>query len=197
MLLLSGKAVVAQSEYLLSGTIFNAADSTPLPGAAIYDFESGRGAVADDLGQFQMSLIAGNYRLKISHLGYHQSDTVITINRSFRLNFYLTPKVISYDEVTISAESDRDYVQSTQMSEIVLDHYELSQLPSLLGSSDPIRFLQLTPGVQSGTEGGIGFYVRGGGVDQNLVLYDHAVMYNPGHLMGFMSVFNLKFQVEN
>jgi len=190
ILLLSGVTVIAQSEYVLSGSIFSAADSTPLPGAAIYDYESGKGSVTDDSGQFQINLTAGSHRLRISFLGFYQHDTILNVSRSFRLDFYLIRKIISYDEVTISAESDKDYIQSTQMSEIILDHYELSQLPSLLGSSDPIRFLQLTPGVQSNTEGGIGFYVRGGGVDQNLVLYDHAVLYNPGHLMGFLSVFN-------
>jgi len=190
IILLTGKYVLAQSEYQLSGRIFNAADSTTLTGAAIYDYESGRGAVADDSGQFQIYLQDGSHRLRFSYLAYHQLDTAIVMSRSIRLDFYLIPKVISYEEVTISADSEKDYVQSTQMSEIVLNHYELSQLPSLLGSSDPIRFLQLTPGVQSGTEAGIGFYVRGGGVDQNLVLYDQAVMYNPGHMMGFMSVFN-------
>ena len=66
----------------------------------------------------------------------------------------------------------------------------VKKLPALLGEVDVMRAIQLLPGVMSAGEGNSGFYVRGGGPDQNLVLLDNAVVYNPGHLFGFFSIFN-------
>ncbi|MCA1747940.1 MAG: TonB-dependent receptor plug domain-containing protein, partial [Bacteroidales bacterium] len=88
------------------------------------------------------------------------------------------------------ADSRKDFTGDVRMGDVRLSRQEINALPRLLGEADPVRFLQLTPGVQSGGEGGIGFFVRGGGVDQNLVLFDGATVYNPGHLLGFVSVFN-------
>lgn len=117
-------------------------------------------------------------------------DTALELSSSRSIDFYLSPKTIDYEEVTITSSSERDFVSSIRMGEVYLNKYEINNLPKLLGEADPIRYLQLTPGVQSSSEGGLGFYVRGGGVDQNLVLFDNAAIYNPGHLLGFISVFN-------
>src|SRR5687768_8758819 len=67
---------------------------------------------------------------------------------------------------------------------------QIKALPALLGEVDVFKVLQLLPGVQSGTEGSSGLYVRGGGPDQNLILLDGVPVYNASHLFGFVSVFN-------
>jgi hypothetical protein len=188
--LFAGSILSAQPTVTISGRVFRNADSLPLTGASVYDHNSGRGSVTDTTGSFQLTLSRGQHNLRVSYLGYKETDTVLSVSRNLKLDFYLTETTVTYKEVIITADARKDYVTSTQMGEIWLDNLEISRLPSLLGESDPIRLLQLTPGVQSGTEGGVGFYVRGGGVDQNLVLIDNAVIYNPGHLMGFLSVFN-------
>lgn len=189
-LLISGQLLFAQTIFTLSGKVFRRTDSIPLTGASVYLHESGMGAVTGQSGLFQLDLPQGQHRIGISFLGYKQIDILIRVNASYDLDFYLTRGSIRSEGVTITAESGSDYVNSLQMGEISLSNFEISQLPSLLGESDPIRFLQLTPGVQSSSEAGVGFYVRGGGVDQNMVLFDNTLIYNPGHLMGFFSVFN-------
>jgi len=63
-------------------------------------------------------------------------------------------------------------------------------MPTLLGEVEIIRSLQLLPGVNTVGEGATGFNVRGGSIDQNLILLDEAPVYNSSHLFGFFSVFN-------
>jgi hypothetical protein len=180
-----------QEEISISGRIIDSSNETALTGASILDVGSGKGTTSDDSGQYRLLIDSDSeHRIIISYLGFEQIDTTIQTRQSAVLDFYLHPVSIEYEEVRITAEARSDYVSSVQMSEIRLKQEEISSLPAILGESDPIRFLQLTPGVQSSTEGGIGFFVRGGGVDQNLVLFDNAVIYNPGHLLGFVSVFN-------
>jgi hypothetical protein len=190
LLLFTGYGLSAQESFTLSGRVFESADSLPLAGASIYDTRSGKGAVTDTTGRYRLKLNAGRHTIQVSFLGYQDVDTIVMITGPVHFDFYLAQKTVTYDEVIITAERDKDYVTSTQMGEMRLNNLDISRLPSLLGETDPIRLLQLLPGVQSSSEGGIGFYVRGGGVDQNMVLLDNAVIYNPGHLMGFLSVFN-------
>ena len=83
-----------------------------------------------------------------------------------------------------SLTKDLDLVSSN------LEVKKLEQLPVLMGEKDVLKTIQLLPGIQSGNEGSAGFYVRGGGVDQNLILLDEATIYNASHLFGFFSVFN-------
>lgn len=182
--------VRAQGEISLNGRILDAVSGNALVGASILDTGSGRGTSSGNNGEFTLNLRKGQAQIEVAYLGYHRLDTILRISKSAYYELMLYPDTIEYEEVTITANASRDYVNSVQMSEIQLKKEDIVKLPALMGESDPVRFLQLTPGVQSSTEGGLGFYVRGGGVDQNLVLYDHATIYNPGHLLGFVSVFN-------
>ncbi|MCF8391251.1 MAG: TonB-dependent receptor plug domain-containing protein, partial [Bacteroidales bacterium] len=116
--------------------------------------------------------------------------TSLIINGDKLLDFHLISQSVNIEETSVFSSKEQDIVSSLYMGEIILNQMDISSLPGFLGEADPIRFLQLTPGVQSGTEGGVGFYVRGGNVDQNLVLFNNAPVYNPGHLMGFFSVFH-------
>jgi hypothetical protein len=191
LLLLSTPIQVrAQEGVVLRGRITDISSSKALGGASVQELGSGRGTVSDESGGFSLTLDPGDARIRISYMGYRQVDTLLSLQGSTTLNVGLQPVSIEYEEVRVTAEAGRDYVSSVRMSDIHLQQEEISALPAILGESDPVRFLQLTPGVQSSTEGGIGFFVRGGGVDQNLVLFDNSNIYNPGHLLGFLSVFN-------
>src|SRR5690606_41338519 len=94
-------------------------------------------------------------------------------------------------EVVVSARRREDKVsESVQMSQIEVPVVQIKKIPAFLGEKDVMKVLQLMPGVQKGTEGQTGLYVRGGGPDQNLIILDDAVVYNANHLFGFFSVFN-------
>ncbi|MDP5171143.1 MAG: TonB-dependent receptor plug domain-containing protein, partial [Bacteroidia bacterium] len=109
-----------------------------------------------------------------------KEDKIIEINLAYQ----------SLDEVVISANSVAEQVNSSQMSVDRVSMREAKVLPSFLGEVDIIKTLQLKPGVSTGSEGSSGIFVRGGGADQNLVLLDNTVLYNPSHLFGFFSTFN-------
>ena len=185
-----GTLTSAQPRLILSGLVYNSETKEALEGASVVDVQSGRGTSTDEEGRFSLELIGGANRLRISFLGFSDLDTLLELSGASSLDFFLTPSRIEYEEVQVAGNRRDDFVNSIRSGDFTLRRDEISRLPKLLGEADPVRFLQLTPGVQSSSEGGIGFYVRGGGVDQNLVLYDGATVYNPGHLLGFISVFN-------
>lgn len=180
----------AQNQDGIAGRVFDAENGSPLAGASIVNVQTGTGIASGTKGEFVFNLSKGSVHIQVTYVGYQKLDTILHISGRSHVDFYLQPDVIQYEEVSITADKEEDYVGSIEMSKISMRRDDIKGLPGFMGESDPIRFLQLTPGVQSSTEGGIGFYVRGGGVDQNLVLYDHATIYNPGHLLGFVSVFN-------
>lgn len=102
----------------------------------------------------------------------------------------LPPASVQVQEVVISGKRPDEQVKNTQMGQVILPMEQVKTLPVLFGEIDIMKTVQLLPGIKSGGEGNTGFYVRGGGADQNLVLLDEAVVYNPGHLFNFFSVFN-------
>ena len=93
-------------------------------------------------------------------------------------------------EVTVNAERQEKQSESVKMSAVKLQPAQVKNVPSLLGEKDVLKVLQLMPGVQKGSEGNSGIYVRGGGPDQNLIILDDAIVYNASHLFGFFSLFN-------
>nr|MDA3822854.1 TonB-dependent receptor [Bacteroidales bacterium] len=190
VLLLQGLLLSGQSKIDVSGYVYDADTNAPLQGASIVEVMSGRGVISDLSGAFRIKLNSGELHLKVSYLGFQAIDTVVAFFSTDSIDFHLLPGAFSYQEVTVTADLKDDFVSSVRSGDITLNRSDINSLPKLLGEADPIRFLQLTPGVQSSSEGGIGFFVRGGGVDQNLVLFNNAPIYNPGHLLGFISVFN-------
>ena len=95
------------------------------------------------------------------------------------------------EEVVITENHVLSKVKDIQMGTVTISAVEARKLPSILGEVDIIKLLQLKPGIKTAGEGLAGFYVRGGGSDQNLILIDHAPVYNPNHLLGLFSVFNV------
>ena len=178
--------------YTISGYIKDADTGETLIGANIFDANNQSvGASTNAYGFYSLSLDAGEYQLLVSYLGYNNQFKNINLVQDITLDIDLSQGVV-IEEVTISAkEAEKDKnVQSTQMGVVELPMENIKKLPALLGEVDILKTLQLLPGVLSSGEGGSGFYVRGGGPDQNLVLLDEAVVYNTGHLLGFFSVFN-------
>src|SRR6185312_16920679 len=92
-------------------------------------------------------------------------------------------------EVEITSARKDANVKNTEMGTVTLSIDRIKTLPVVFGEVEILKAIQLLPGVQNAGEGNTGFYVRGGGPDQNLVLLDEAVVYNTGHLFGFFSVF--------
>lgn len=178
------------TKYTLSGFVRDLSTGEDLIGASIYAQELGSGAATNIYGFYSLSMPEGTYTLTISYLGYDPKIDTIELNGDLKRNFDLSSGSIVKQEVVITAKKGDDNVKSNEMSKIEITPEQLSEIPVLFGETDIIKTIQLLPGIQSTGDGNSGFYVRGGGPDQNLILLDEAVVYNASHLFGFFSVFN-------
>lgn len=182
--------VFAQKKVTLSGHIKDAATGETLIGAALYVKEAGSGTNTNAYGFFSLSLPPGSYTLNISYVGYETAIQEIELNENKQQDFELQAHSVMTEEVIVSDTRKDDNVKGTEMGTVTLSVEKIKKLPVVFGETDVLKALQLLPGVQSAGEGNSGFYIRGGGPDQNLILLDDAVVYNTGHLFGFFSVFN-------
>lgn len=176
--------------YTVSGYVKDAATGESLLGAIVYILDSAKGTQTNQYGFYSITLPAGNYTLVSSLLSYTKQQFSLQLDRDIRQNIALAPLAVETEEVTITAEKEDKNVQSTDMGKITLEVDKIKQLPSFMGEVDVLKSIQLLPGVKSAGEGNTGYYVRGGGPDQNLILLDEAPVYNASHLFGFFSVFN-------
>ncbi len=177
-------------DVILSGYIKEAASDKPLPGSTVFIEAVGRGTSADSNGFYNLTLPAGPYHVVFSFIGYGRDTRSINLKSSQTLNVSLQPETTTLGEVEITGSRPDASLTNTETGHIAIQQKDMERLPYLLGEVDPIRMLQLMPGVQTSGEGSTGFYVRGGAVDQNLMLLDHSTVYNPSHLFGFFSIFN-------
>jgi hypothetical protein len=182
--------LVFSQEYNIRGKVFDKNNNQGLSSVSIHDKTSLDGTTTDESGNFRILLSGGEHKIDFSYTGFERFDTIVNLTENIEISVYLKHINFSIGEVTISADGVKDHVNSPLMGSFTLTNKEMMKLPSLLGETDPLKLLQLTPGVQAGSEGNMGFYVRGGGTDQNLILYDNTLVYNPGHLLGFFSIFN-------
>ncbi|MGV3538868.1 MAG: TonB-dependent receptor [Rufibacter sp.] len=182
----------AQQKLTLSGYVKDKANGEGLIGATVSVQElSGVGAATNEYGFFSLTLPQGNYTVVVSYLGYVTHTQPVALTSTQKLTIELKDDQTALQEVVIVASERKDEnVRSMEMSTMKMQVSEIKKMPALLGEVDVIKAIQMTPGVQTAGEGTSGFYVRGGGVDQNLILLDEAPVYNASHLMGFFSVFN-------
>ncbi|GBU08042.1 collagen-binding protein [Bacteroidales bacterium] len=148
------------------------------------------GTASNEHGFYSLTLPSGNYTLTFRYLGYETIEKEISLTQNQSLNISLSTESVGLQEVVISARRRDENVSSVQAGLEKLDVQAISKLPVLMGERDLIKIIQLLPGVKSASEGSAGFYVRGGGADQNLILLDNALVYNASHLLGFFSTFN-------
>ncbi|MFY0601065.1 MAG: TonB-dependent receptor [Cyclobacteriaceae bacterium] len=173
--------------YTISGYIRDSETGENLIGATILDQNTLKGTVSNTYGFYSLTMPEGKLSLKITYVGYEFQEANIQLNENKQLNYNLKAGS-TLDEVVITAEENIEL--SPQMSTIDVPIEQIKALPVLMGESDILKTLQLLPGIQGGTEGSSGIYVRGGGADQNLILLDGVPVYNVSHLFGFFSVFN-------
>lgn len=182
-------AVNAQ-EYTLRGYVRAAESNEELFNASIFLTEHPTmGTSTNEYGFYSLSLPAGKYSVSVAYIGYKTETYDIEINKDTFLNFFLD-RGIKMSEVVVVSEKGNENVNSTQMGTVNLKSEVIKKLPALFGEVNVLKTLQLLPGVLSSGSGSSGFVVRGGNPSQNLILMDEAVVYNPGHLLGFFSVFN-------
>ena len=191
VLLFGGASATGQpvQRYTVSGYVYERGSRETLIGVHVYEPNTRQGATTNTYGYYAVSLPAGEAELLFSYVGYRAERRSISLSSNLRLDIELEA-ALELQEVVVSDTHLSRSSQLAQMSRLEIPIAQALNLPSLLGEKDLFKVLQLMPGVQSGTEGSSGFYVRGGGPDQNLIILDDATVYNASHLFGFFSIFN-------
>ncbi len=180
----------AQEKYVLSGTVRDSANGEDMIGATIFIKELNAGAATNAYGFFSMTLPQGTYTMSVTYVGFVAETRTIEMNSNRKVDIALSEQRLSTNEVVVTAERKDAQVKNMEMGTTKMEMKTISSIPPLLGEVDVIRSIQLLPGVSAVSEGSSGFNVRGGAIDQNLVLLDEAPVYNTSHLFGFFSVFN-------
>lgn len=180
------------AQLTVSGTVTDSLSGEQILFASVVNEATGIGAITNEYGFFTITVPLDTFVVSINYLGYKPLNLMVHKENLKSLKFKLVKENNSIEVVTIKVNrsAQEEMHRSTQMSAIKIPLKNIRNIPSIGGETDVIKVVQLMPGVQSGGEGGTGMYVRGGDVDQNLVLLDEAPLYNIGHLFGFFSVFN-------
>jgi hypothetical protein len=189
-LLLWCTAITTWAQYTLSGAVKDAATGEELIGVTLKIAElPSTGTTSNEYGFYSLTLPAGTYTALVSYVGYDAYRREVVLDKNTSLNIELTSGAL-LQEVTVTAQKAGENITRTEMGMEKLNMREISQIPMLFGERDLLKAIQLLPGVKSAGDGNSGFYVRGGGLDQNLILLDEAPVYNASHLLGFFSTFN-------
>ncbi|PRY53814.1 TonB-dependent receptor-like protein [Arcticibacter pallidicorallinus] len=173
----------------IAGFVRVAQTGEPVIGANVYITNPRIGVSTDQSGFYSLTLPAGRHSLNIRYIGMRDAVRVINLYSEGKLDVEMIEQVRSLKEVDISAEKVAN-IRSTQMGVEKLTMATIKQIPTVFGEPDILRVILTLPGVKSVGEASTGFNVRGGGTDQNLILYNDATIYNPTHLFGFFSAFN-------
>ncbi|MCR9289151.1 MAG: TonB-dependent receptor [Bacteroidetes bacterium] len=181
----------SQETFTISGHIRDALNGEELIGANVFVQELGTGTSTNVYGFYSLSLPSKNYKVGFSYLGYQDLIVDISLTKNQVLDVELELEGVMVDEIVVIAKEEDENIKNVEMSVETLSAAQIKQIPQVMGEADLIRSIQLLPGVSTVGEGATGFNVRGGNVDQNLILLDEATVYNSSHLFGLFSVFNV------
>ncbi|PIB23668.1 collagen-binding protein [Maribacter sp. 4U21] len=182
--------ITAQQKYTLSGTITEENSNETLIGVTIAFPELRTGVTTNEYGFYSITLPEGEYQVLVSYLGFKEIVQNIALDKDTKIDFKLTEEAEQLEEVVVTENVEKMDIRKPQMSVNTLSVSTIRKIPVILGEADVIKSILLLPGVTNAGEGASGFNVRGGAVDQNLILLDEAIIFNSSHLFGFFSVFN-------
>jgi hypothetical protein len=174
----------------ISGYLKDSVTNEFLIGAIVRLANTSVGVSSNDYGFYSLQADKGKITLQVDYIGYEQKVITLNLTTNTTLDILLSEKRQTLSEVVVSSTKANQRIVSTEMSTEKLTAKDIKQIPMVLGEADVIKSIQLLPGVSAPNEGSGGFNVRGGSADQNLILLDEAIVYNPSHLFGFFSVFN-------
>ncbi len=183
-------SLVAQTNVTFSGYIRDIKNGEEMIGVNLKVKELKIGVQTNVYGFYSLTVPSGKCNLTISYIGYTSINKELLIEKNQNLDFEIKEEDKTLEELIITGKKEDDNVKSIEMSVNKVEMKTIKKMPALLGEVDVIRSIQFLPGVSSVGEGSSGFNVRGGAIDQNLVLLDEAPVYNSSHLFGFFSVFN-------
>ena len=172
----------------LYGHVYDSLSGELLNGSSIVIEDISIGVISNSYGFYSMTIPIGTYRVRISHIGYTSYSEILTPTKR-ELNFFLKPSYFQLSSVEVNDAWTQNLSSSTS-GHIRLTAPMINKIPALAGEVDIFRGLQFFPGIKSSSEVSSGLSVRGGNLDQNMILLDEAPVYNPSHAIGVFSIFN-------
>lgn len=188
-LFLSNPFFAQEPVYKLTLNVMQQGSGVPLENAQIAITPCSCGGIVNKEGVFSIELSEGTFTITISYVGFKNQTERIVLDKNSKLNIFLFEQTEELSEVVVRAKRINENLDSPQMGVLRIDASELKKLPSALGEFDVLRSATLLPGVNNAGDVSNGISVRGGSLDQNLLLYEYAPIYNPTHLFGLFSVF--------
>jgi outer membrane receptor protein involved in Fe transport len=179
-----------QQKFTISGTVTEASSNETLIGVTLIIPQLSTGVTTNEYGFYSITLPEGQYQVQVSYLGFQDIIRTISLSENLKMNFQLRQEAEELEEVVVTENVEKLDIRKPQMSVNSLSIETIKKVPVILGEADVIKAILLLPGVTNAGEGASGFNVRGGAVDQNLILLDEATIFNSSHLFGFFSVFN-------
>ncbi|MFN4147466.1 MAG: TonB-dependent receptor [Runella sp.] len=173
----------------VSGTVRDSTNGKPVPNCNLLINFGKVGIMTDTSGYFSYTLPGGNHSVILNRLGYRPFRTRFVVTRDTVLDIRIMQVANELDEVVITTQAVDQNITKPILGVSQLSIKTIKKLPAMMGEVDVMRSLQLLPGVTSVGEASNGVNVRGGTVDQNLILLDDAPVLNPTHLFGLFSVF--------
>ncbi|MBC7937787.1 MAG: TonB-dependent receptor, partial [Rhizobacter sp.] len=190
LILLFGALLLAAQKHTISGTIKNKKTGESIMGATVKVVNKPQAVTSNEYGFYSLTLPAGNYILEISYVGMNNLTKEINLDHDISTDLSLEEYKQTLETLVVRSTTLGRSVAGTQMGAERLSMKEMKTIPMLLGERDPMKAIQLLPGIKSAGEGNSGIFVRGGSADQNLILLDEGTVYNASHLLGFFSTFN-------
>jgi len=181
---------LAQQKYTISGNITDASNGEALSGVIVSIKNHNYVAISNSYGFYSISVPEGDYSVTVTQMGFTKQEQSVKLHENQLIDFNLQSKNFELEAVEVSGNKGNNNITSIEMGNVKISPKQIANIPVLFGEHDLIKTMQLLPGIKQAGEGNTGFYVRGGGIDQNLILLDEAPVYNASHLLGFFSVFN-------
>ena len=181
-------SVVGQ-EYVLTLSISDLDTKDPLSSVTVLLDPCSCGGITNPSGIFSKRLKADTYTLSIEYLGYRKEIRTVVLDKNTNLSITMETEEEQLSEIIVLAQKRNQNVESTQMGVFELNARDLIKIPTALGEFDVLRSITLLAGVNNTGDISNGVSIRGGSLDQNLMLYESAPVFNPTHLFGLFSVF--------
>jgi hypothetical protein len=172
----------------IRGHVYDSLSREVLNDASIVIEETAAGVNSNLYGFFSITTPSGSYHIRVSYMGYKsQVQPILPDQKS--IDIFLQRSSFQLEQVEVNAEENYN-VTSSESGSIRLNAQTIAKIPALAGEVDVLRALQFFPGIKNASEASTGISVRGGNLDQNMILLDEAPVYNPSHLIGVFSTFN-------
>ncbi|WP_332912258.1 carboxypeptidase-like regulatory domain-containing protein [Algoriphagus boritolerans] len=173
----------------IRGQVISLEKGEPIQGAIVYEKLSQAQTITDKEGRFELSIPKGNQTILVQNIGGYTEQRLIDLQGDGELNMSIGEGVFSLSEVVVRSGALTN-VSRPEMGVQSLTVQQLRKLPAVMGEVDILKGILTMPGVNTAGEASVGFNVRGGAADQNLILYDQNTLFNPSHLFGFFSSVN-------